>query len=140
MLILLFAMGCSHEVQDSFTAGHQSTVSVRPVHWGYGANDGPARWDLLSPAYIKCGQGRHQSPVDIVDPSSAKHSFWKAGYDSINIDIAPNEHVADIVDNGHTIQISGDKASTLVLGGKSYVLQQFHFHTPSEQGQYLVTK
>ena len=39
---------------------------------------------------------------------------------------------SDILDNGHTIQITVEEGSTLTLNGKTYGLKQFHFHTPSE--------
>ncbi len=38
----------------------------------------------------------------------------------------------DIIDNGHTIQITVDEGSTFTFGDKTYSLKQFHFHTPSE--------
>jgi carbonic anhydrase len=37
-----------------------------------------------------------------------------------------------VVNNGHTIQVNADPGSSCVIGGTSYVLQQFHFHHPSE--------
>ncbi|MDZ7648146.1 MAG: carbonic anhydrase family protein [Cytophagales bacterium] len=38
----------------------------------------------------------------------------------------------DILDNGHTIQVTVDEGSTFTFAGKTYNLKQFHFHTPSE--------
>jgi len=38
----------------------------------------------------------------------------------------------DIVNNGHTIQVDTVGSGVLVIGRDRYVLQQFHFHTPSE--------
>jgi hypothetical protein len=40
--------------------------------------------------------------------------------------------LVDIVNNGHTIQIDTVGSGVLVVGKDRYVLQQFHFHTPSE--------
>jgi carbonic anhydrase len=40
--------------------------------------------------------------------------------------------VDDIIDNGHTIQVTVDAGSTLTKDKDTYVLKQFHFHTPSE--------
>ncbi len=46
--------------------------------------------------------------------------------------IAHHEHVADGINNGHTIQINYEGADTLVIGGDSYDLVQYHFHNQSE--------
>lgn len=37
-----------------------------------------------------------------------------------------------IVDNGHTIQVSGTEDSYVTVEGKRYQFRQFHFHNPSE--------
>jgi carbonic anhydrase len=39
--------------------------SARPAHWGYDGNDGPSYWASLDPVYSKCGDGLHQSPINI---------------------------------------------------------------------------
>ena len=46
--------------------------------------------------------------------------------------VAHHEHVVDVLDNGHTIQVTYDEGSTVELAGKSYGLVQYHFHSPSE--------
>jgi carbonic anhydrase len=38
-----------------------------------------------------------------------------------------------IIDNGHTIMINYAAGSSISIGGKKYVLKQFHFHRPSEE-------
>ena len=40
---------------------------------------------------------------------------------------------AEVVNNGHTIQVNLADAGTLNLDGSAYKLLQFHFHTPSEE-------
>jgi carbonic anhydrase len=40
--------------------------------------------------------------------------------------------VEDIIDNGHTIQVSVDRGSTLTLAEGEFHLKQLHFHMPSE--------
>ncbi|CQR23015.1 Carbonic anhydrase [Yersinia enterocolitica] len=37
-----------------------------------------------------------------------------------------------MVNNGHTIQVNVTNGSTLVLDEDTFTLQQFHFHSPSE--------
>jgi carbonic anhydrase len=46
--------------------------------------------------------------------------------------IAHHEHVADGINNGHTIQINYDDGDTLTVGQTTYPLVQYHFHHPSE--------
>lgn len=38
----------------------------------------------------------------------------------------------EVVNNGHAVQINANPGSTLEVDGKTFQLQQFHFHVPSE--------
>jgi carbonic anhydrase len=107
-------------------------VSARPVHWGYAGGDGPTAWAILSPAYALCGEGKGQSPINIVKTDAKGGANWKLDYKTTSLRIAHNEHMDDIIDNGHTIQVTVDEGSTFSFGDKIYNLKQFHFHTPSE--------
>jgi carbonic anhydrase len=40
--------------------------------------------------------------------------------------------VADLIDNGHTIQVTTDMTITLAIGATAYEFVQLHFHAPSE--------
>ena len=54
--------------------------------------------------------------------------------------MAHHEHVTNLVDNGHTIQVTVEEGSTLTTSRGTYKLKQFHFHTPSEHtinGEYF---
>jgi len=99
--------------------------------WDYGPN-GPERWAELSEDWWLCGEGYHQSPIDLSDWSIGKGDVWSSEYRPTTLEIAHTEHVVDIVDNGHTIQVTYDMGSTLTVDGKPYELKQFHFHAPSE--------
>jgi carbonic anhydrase len=46
--------------------------------------------------------------------------------------IAHHAHVADGINNGHTIQINLPGGDTLTIGSDTYALAQYHFHNPSE--------
>lgn len=136
---LTLSIACSNQnkaKEESSTS--QDTVqttppaSARPVHWSYGGDSGPATWGTLSPVYATCKDGRHQSPVDIVKTEVKASTEWSLAYSSTSLHIAHTEHMEDIVDNGHTIQVTVDSGSTLSYGGKTFALKQFHFHTPSE--------
>jgi carbonic anhydrase len=59
----------------SAQAGHvESAGSAAPeeahavVHWGYEAENGPAKWASLQPEWALCAEGRHQSPIDLTSP------------------------------------------------------------------------
>jgi carbonic anhydrase len=140
MLPVLFLSSCGQKpaestsqsvVADSLTAPAKP-VSARPVHWGYGGDVGPSTWSTLSPSYAMCAEGKHQSPVNIVKTDVKGGSNWNLDYSSTSLHIAHTEHMEDIVDNGHTIQVTVDEGSLLTYNGKAYALKQFHFHTPSE--------
>jgi carbonic anhydrase len=107
-------------------------VSARPVHWGYAGSDGPTAWATLTPVYALCGEGKGQSPINIVKTDAKGGTSWKLDYKTTALRIAHNEHMDDIIDNGHTIQVTVDEGSVFTFGPKSYNLKQFHFHTPSE--------
>lgn len=112
-------------------AGHAETGGG-PAHWGYGDSDGPAIWSELSPEYALCRDGREQSPVDISQAEAREHSEMMLAYRPAGLKIIRHEHVVDVGDNGHTIQVNFDEGSTLTVGETSYDLKQFHFHAPSE--------
>jgi carbonic anhydrase len=107
--------------------------SARPAHWSYTGSTGPDTWATLSPTYATCGEGHSQSPINILQTE------LKAGVNgnfkyvpSESFTIAHNNNMENIVDNGHTIQVTVDGGSVFTFGQKSYSLKQFHFHTPSE--------
>lgn len=109
-----------------------ASASARPVHWGYNGESGPANWAMLAPVYALCGEGKSQSPINIVKSDAKAGASWKFDYKTTSLRIAHNEHMDDIIDNGHTIQVTVDEGSTFTFGDKSFDLKQFHFHTPSE--------
>jgi len=106
--------------------------SARPVHWGYDGNDGPSNWASLSPVYALCGEGKSQSPINVTQADAKEGAKWSFDFNTTSLKIAHNEHMDDILDNGHTIQVTVDEGSTFTFGDITYHLKQFHFHTPSE--------
>jgi carbonic anhydrase len=101
-------------------------------HWSYEGADDPSHWAELSPEFASCGTGHQQSPIDLVTseptPVGAGGGFEAARFDRAGSSTVP----VDIVNNGHTIQVDTVGSSVLVIGNDRYLLQQFHFHTPSE--------
>jgi carbonic anhydrase len=106
--------------------------SARPVHWSYEGESGPGAWGKLSPVYALCQSGEQQSPINISQNQMKEGSLWKINYKKSSLKIAHNENMDDILDNGHTIQVTVDGGSTFQLNHHTYHLKQFHFHTPSE--------
>jgi len=117
---------------DTMATVTPAPLSARPVHWGYDGDDGPANWSSLSPVYALCGNGQGQSPIALTSGATSNGPSWKFNYGSTRFAVAHHEHVEDLVDNGHTIQVTVDEGSSLTLNGTDYTLKQFHVHTPSE--------
>jgi len=119
--------------KDQVKKEQPAKATARPAHWGYDGNDGPANWASLDPVYSKCGDGTHQSPINIENTDVKGGTTWSLDYKVIpSFMIEHTEHMEEIVDNGHTIQVTVDAGSTFTFGGETYELKQFHFHTPSE--------
>ncbi len=124
---------------ESTLAAQAAKTSTRPAvppagapEWHYDGAGGPANWARLSPTFTACGTGRRQSPIDIVNPTRGTTPPLKASFPPAELRIAHHAHVADGINNGHTIQVNYGGADTLSLGGSAYPLVQYHFHSPSE--------
>jgi carbonic anhydrase len=95
------------------------------AHWEYTGHAGASHWGDLDKSFETCKLGTHQSPIDI---RGAKKSGelpaigfgYKAG-------------AAEVLNNGHTIQVNLPEGGTVKLASGEYQLLQFHFHTPSEE-------
>ncbi len=120
------------ETKDTIAVAEPKTESVRPVHWSYSAEGGPAGWAALTPVYAACGSGKTQSPINLLTNAGKGSPDWKMEYKTTKLNIAHNEHVEELINNGHTIQITPQEGSSITYAGKIYHLKQFHFHTPSE--------
>ncbi len=97
---------------------------MRAVNWGYDANNGPAMWAKLDVKFALCGNGRHQSPINIESKKTieSKHELY----------LLYGTNAQDIINQGHTVQIRFNEAGGLVFHNKIYKLMQLYFHTPSE--------
>ena len=129
--LLIAACDAPVASHEDIAESHEATVK-HDIHWGYGPENGPAVWADLNPEYALCRDGREQSPIDISDPSPAELPGLEANYQAATMRIIRHEHVVDVIDNGHTIQVNYDEGSTLEVGESSFELAQYHFHAPSE--------
>lgn len=100
-----------------------ASVNAEQIHWGYSGQEAPERWGTLSSDFSLCSTGKNQSPIDIHDALKTHHSKLELKYTGGK---------QTIINNGHTVQVNVMPGNTLKLDGESYVLKQFHFHTPSE--------
>jgi len=100
-----------------------AAFAAEGAHWSYQGHSGPAHWGELEPEFAMCAQGRNQSPVDL---RSTVHAELPALQQSYRLESS------EILNNGHTVQVSFAAGSTLSANGRSFELKQVHFHTPSE--------
>jgi carbonic anhydrase len=92
-------------------------------HWGYSGEAGPENWSKIDSKFAMCALGRNQSPIDLA-------GFVEA--DLKPLTLAYKAGAAEIVNNGHTVQVDYAPGSTLTVDGRTFELKQFHFHSPSE--------
>ena len=113
--------------------GAETPAAAEKPHWDYGPEKGPAAWGSLGPEYVACAEGRSQSPIDIPTASvSTSTTALRGSYGAAALSIDHHEHVTDVIDNGHTIQVNCDGGGSVTVGEDTYALAQYHFHSPSE--------
>ena len=120
-VMAIAAMACAPAVAPS--ASPASVSPATPAHWTYEGAEGPAHWGELDPAYVTCADGTAQSPIDITNPTPA---------DLADPAFAYQAGVAQVVNNGHSIQANAAAGGTMSVDGVAYQLAQVHFHAPSE--------
>ncbi len=105
-------------------AAHPSHPAQHPHHWSYTGATGTTHWSELEGDFATCKVGHAQSPINIL-------GAVKADLPAIEFRYSPSS--AEVINNGHTIQVNLPPGSSVMLGGDAYQLLQFHFHTPSEE-------
>lgn len=110
---------------------NQAPAAEKAAHWDYEAN-GPAKWAGLNKDWAICGEGKSQSPIDIVAGEVSTLPKLAGKYEPAELRVIHNEHKSDGINNGHTIQINYSNGDTFTVDGTEYELKQFHFHSPSE--------
>ena len=121
LALSLGAWSCASE--RSQHAYLHKTEHPPAAQWGYSGDIGPAHWGDLSADYALAKTGKQQSPIDIVPGAPEEMP-------AITFDYHPTK--IDLVYNGHTVEEMDDHESAIEIDGDRYVLQQFHFHSPSE--------
>ena len=108
---------------NSYAESENVPSHSEKVEWGYEAENGPDVWSQLSPEYVLCAEGTHQSPIDLVNPTAVKLPAILFNYQPIALNIR---------NNGHTIEVASTKENWIEIDGTRHELLQFHFHAPSE--------
>jgi len=117
---------------DAVTRPATTPAAGDPV-WHYEGVAGPGHWGTLSPKFAACRDGRAQSPIDIAATLVGTEDLEvKTDLLPASLRIAHHEHVADGINNGHTIQVNYQGGDELRIGTETYDLVQYHFHNPSE--------
>ena len=78
-------------------------------HWSYTGEAGPENWAKLDAKFAMCGQGRNQSPIDLADLIEADLKPLKFEYKG---------GAADIVNNGHAVQVNYARGSFVTVDGR----------------------
>jgi carbonic anhydrase len=114
-----------HGVGMMVLVGFAATAfaAAEPAHWSYEGATGPEHWGELSPENTMCAIGRNQAPIDIAGAMHVSETPLHPRY---------SQGSAQIVNNGHTVQVDFRPGNTLVVDGVTFGLVQMHFHAPSE--------
>jgi carbonic anhydrase len=91
-------------------------------HWEYSGKAGPENWAKLSPEYGACA-GKNQSPINLT-------GFIQAELKPIVFNYQGGS--AEILNNGHTVQVNAQPGSSILVDSIQFDLKQYHFHAPSE--------
>jgi carbonic anhydrase len=117
-------VACRNAILLSAFAVVAAHAAEEPPHWSYNAHGGAGHWGELDPAFTSCKLGKEQSPIDIRGAAKAKLP---------PIGFAYTAGPAEVVNNGHTIQVTTASGGSITLPSGEYKLVQFHFHHPSEE-------
>ncbi|KAI2611838.1 carbonic anhydrase [Hypoxylon sp. NC1633] len=115
----------AHTHLDRRAEGEEVTISG----FGYTGTVGPLLWTQLNPAdNILCSTGSNQSPINMVEGQ-----FQLIPASDVELTIPDVPKGAPFENLGSTVEVvMKDVGGTFVLEGKTFTLQQFHFHHPSE--------
>ncbi|MBV0881443.1 carbonic anhydrase family protein [Noviherbaspirillum sp. L7-7A] len=103
-----------------------TTFAGNGAHWTYWGHAGAAHWAELEQDLLACKTGTNQSPINI-EARKVKPGPLKP------INFAYQDTDAEVVNNGHTIQVNLEQTGKTAFASSDYTPVQFHFHTPSEE-------
>lgn len=94
-------------------------------HWGYTGEADPEHWGDLAESFESCALGKAQSPINIEDGTTVE-----AALPALEFNYKP--FPLELVNNGHSVQVTGASGNGFSVEGHKFELAQFHFHAPSE--------
>jgi carbonic anhydrase len=121
LVIAISAVALSTAFAEEKDAKHDAG---KPAHWSYAGPTDATKWGDMQADFATCKLGKKQSPIDI---KGAK----KGDLPAIGFNYAQTN--AEVVNNGHTIQVNLTSGGDVKVASGGYKLLQFHFHTPSEE-------
>ena len=131
-VLVIVTLSCGRAHRAAEHVGEGAHAVQEEAHWGYAGEEGPEHWANLSPDFAPCREGVEQSPIDLTDTVPIEDAGIERRFGSEVLTVEQRARVMDLVDNGHTIQITNDVPMALDMDGVHYELVQFHFHAPSE--------
>lgn len=102
------------------------------AHWGYQGSEGPEHWADLSHEYSICASGREQSPINLTNATPVTTNQFDRLRGEVVVTVDQRSTILDLIDNGHTIQVTPNADMGAVIDGVRFGLAQYHFHSPSE--------
>jgi carbonic anhydrase len=113
------------------------------IPWGYEGDHGPLHWGNLGPEFSLCEKGMAQSPIDLLHTRKIALGNIQFSYKDAPFHVINNGHTLEEVEplselvksrypkHGQTV-MHFDVDSTIMFDEDLYLLEQFHFHIPSE--------
>lgn len=117
---------CIGAALAAFITTVNANEKVAHPHWSYDGKTDATHWAELDHANSACKLSKEQSPINIEEKNAKKVPLT-----ALNFSYAAG--TAELVNNGHTVQVNLPAGSTLKTGDDVTNLLQFHFHTPSEE-------
>ncbi|MDL2356879.1 MAG: carbonic anhydrase family protein, partial [Pseudomonadota bacterium] len=105
---------------------HADDKAAHAAHWSYDGKTAPTHWADLDHANSACKLSKEQSPINIEDKAAKRAPLAPLGFHY-------QAGSAEVINNGHTVQVNLPPGSTLSTSDGAANLLQFHFHTPSEE-------
>ena len=127
----------------ALTSGAVFAEAPDSIPWGYEGNLGPLHWGSLGPQFSLCDKGMAQSPIDLLHAHKINLDRIEFSYKDGPFHVINNGHTLEEVEplselvksrypqHGQTV-LHFDKDSAIVFDDDVYLLEQFHFHVPSE--------
>ncbi|WP_434778045.1 carbonic anhydrase [Neisseria sp. Ec49-e6-T10] len=103
--------------------GSTNVLASEHPAWSYEGESSPEHWGDISSEFNLCKNGMNQSPVNITNTQKIHTKPLQLTFSQVSV---------TEINNGHTLQVNDNGGDIFTLDSEKFTLQQFHFHTPSE--------